>query len=100
MKPGTFVRWENRFGNAVVGEVVDQRTGQDICSNKADYCLRPDEDETVVRVAHWEKEDGLRRPTDSQPVHYARNVEELECEEQEYKMVCHGPDRDYDLYNP
>jgi hypothetical protein len=75
-----------------VGEVTEVREGEDICSTKedSDYCLRPDDDETVVRAEHYPSEDGVRVPDDEGggPVHYARNLDVLDCERDGDMRVC------------
>lgn len=92
MDEGDMIMWENRFGAPVVGEVTEVREGKDICSTKegSDYCLRPDEDETVLRAEHYPSEGGVRRPDeeDGGPVHYARNVDTLDCETDDDMEVC------------
>lgn len=99
IEQGDMVRWKTRFGDRVVGEVQTTQTGEGLCSTKADYCLRPDENETVVGIHHWPSSGGVREsPEDpDRVVHYARNLEELDCEESNDQMICHGPDRDFEV---
>lgn len=95
---GDIVVWTSQWNNRIVGEVEETRTGQDICSEKSDYCLRPDEDEQVAKIEHWDKEDGLRTPSgEGATVHYDRNLDVLECEDNEDHRVCHGPERDFSV---
>lgn len=99
VESGDIVRWKSRFGNNVVGE-VEEVTDGDLCSTKADYCLRPDDGETALGIEHYPSEDGVRDGTHADgetTVHYERNVVTLDCESKEDMLECEGPEDTYQV---